>query len=496
MALVVVASGVLLRDVARNAMRISNGYGARVACSAVFVSGRALEDEMTRFTFPPIRFVSRLQVDYGKKCVTAFARLAPHLWTKACWKSRRFGCTLDSVDDGFIAQELSSAQHVPINYNQLEAELDKKGGGGFPIETHFPLGEKIDTIAQQKVRESIDFPRLSSAVEAHFNDTRLHARAFLLVKDGSIVLEKYGDGYTPEKRLLGWSMSKSVLSTLLAIRLQEGGVPGGLDSGVGIEQFSGDERSKITVKNLLRMSDGLDFDEFYSPLGDVPTMLFRNPDLVMANRTRMRTKPEEKPCFQYSSHSTNVLSAFLRSTFATHEDYLKFPHETLFPKVMPSAVFETDPTGTFVGSSFVWAVARDWARFGLLMLSGGNFGGERLLPESFVQLAQQAAPTSDGVYGSAQFWGHLPRDEGDTKQELERCNKLYPSRLDPDRGWIKRAFPSGVFFAHGFEEQIVLIAPQANLVMVRLGQTKEVVLNWDKVGLYQEIMAAAGVQGA
>jgi CubicO group peptidase (beta-lactamase class C family) len=113
---------------------------------------------------------------------------------------------------------------------------------------------------------------------------------------------------------------------------------------------------------------------------------------------------------------------------------------------------ETDPSGNFVGSSYVFATARDWARLGLFYLQNGNWQGEQILPENWVKLA--AAPVSvapQGEYGF-QLWLNAGNPAGS-------ANRKYPS------------LPDDLYYFSGYEGQQVLILPSRELVIVRLGQT-------------------------
>ena len=89
--------------------------------------------------------------------------------------------------------------------------------------------------------------------------------------------------------------------------------------------------------------------------------------------------------FQYTSGNSNILSRLIRHTVG-EQDYHAFPYEQLFYKIgMYSALLEPDASGTFVGSSYSFATARDWARFGLLYLNDGLAGQERILPAGWVK---------------------------------------------------------------------------------------------------------------
>ena len=119
---------------------------------------------------------------------------------------------------------------------------------------------------------------------------------------------------------------------------------------------------------------------------------------------------------------------------------------------MFSAVLEPDASGTFVGSSFCYATARDWARFGLLHLNNGKFGNEQILPPGWVHKSTQPSAAGQGEYGF-QWW----LNRGSTKDSNDR---IYPG------------LPTEMYFADGYEGQNIFIIPSKQLVVVRLGLTR------------------------
>jgi len=132
-----------------------------------------------------------------------------------------------------------------------------------------------------------------------------------------------------------------------------------------------------------------------------------------------------------------------RRQFADNQEYWAFPYRELFHKIgMNSAIMEPDASGTFVGSSYSFATARDWAKFGLLYLNDGVWEGERILPEGWVAYTATPAPNSEGDYGS--FF------------------RLNAGGQYPDA-------PREAYGAQGFQGQFVYIVPSQNLVVVRLG---------------------------
>jgi CubicO group peptidase (beta-lactamase class C family) len=118
---------------------------------------------------------------------------------------------------------------------------------------------------------------------------------------------------------------------------------------------------------------------------------------------------------------------------------------------MQSAVLEADARGTFGGSSYLYATARDWARFGQFLLQEGVWNGRAILPEGFVAMMHEAAPASRGAYGKGQVWLAGPGDEAG-----ERPREAVP----PDTWWLE-----------GHDGQSVAVVPSRGMVVVRLGLT-------------------------
>ena len=209
-----------------------------------------------------------------------------------------------------------------------------------------------------------------------------------------------------------------------------------------VETWKDDERSKITIHNLLQMNSGLEWDEDYSKISDVTKMLFLEKDMTKPQAEKPFVgKPNET--WYYSSGTSNLLSGILRKQFNRHQDYLDFPYDEFIDKIgMHSMLIEADMEGNYVGSSYAWATPRDWAKFGLLYLHRGNWNGTQLFDDSWVDYITKPTPTSDGRYG-AHFW-------------------LNAGGFHPD-------VPQDMYSANGYQGQRVYIIPSKNLVVVRFG---------------------------
>jgi CubicO group peptidase (beta-lactamase class C family) len=245
-------------------------------------------------------------------------------------------------------------------------------------------------------------------------------------------------------------MTKGALNALVGLRVKDGKMA--LTDRALMPEWrgEGDKRRDVSLDQLLRMSSGLEFDESYAnPLADVTVMLFARGDMArFAADKPLVHQPGAH--WAYSSGTSAIISGVLRATFANEQDYLRFPRERLFgPLGMRSAVLTSDASGTLVGSSLLYASARDFARLGLLYLQDGMWQGEQLLPEGWV--AYTLTPTkdaADGTYG-AHMWLKLPQSDGNGEPPM----------------------PDDAYYFLGHDEQIIAIVPSRDLVIVRLGLT-------------------------
>jgi hypothetical protein len=203
-----------------------------------------------------------------------------------------------------------------------------------------------------------------------------------------------------------------------------------------------DPRRAITVDHLLRMTSGLALAETHSGFDPLSQMLFLERDMAgYAERAPLEARPGTR--FAYTGGSTLILSRIIRDAVGGRaEDVLRFARRELFhPLDMRGVTFEVDAAGTPIGSTYVLAPARDWARFGLLFLNGGVARGRRILPEGWVSYSSSRTLSTNHAAG---FW--LPRNPG---------------------------WPRDSFYASGMLGQNVVVVPSERLVIVRFGATVE-----------------------
>lgn len=298
-------------------------------------------------------------------------------------------------------------------------------------------------VARRQTNLGLANPLLASQLNQD-NAAGLQTRALLIMSNGQTVGEAYAPGFDESSQHLGWSMGKSLISLLFG-RLE-------MKTGLSVAETAlfpawDDERRDISIEHLLHMSSGLGFNETYLPGSDATRMLF---NAYSASAVALE-KPSAHPPgtrFAYSSGTTNLLSRLLfERVGGTPAGAYEFLHkELLAPLGLAHTIVEPDPSGVFVGSSYVYATAKDWAQLGQLMVAGGMHAGERLLSADWVRRATQPNSSGNEPRYGYQFWLNAGGDE----------------LRWPD-------LPADAFAMQGNREQIVMMIPSRNLVLVRLG---------------------------
>ncbi len=328
-----------------------------------------------------------------------------------------------------------------------------------PTELPYPYGDlpQKDTVFQE-----VDYEKLENVVKNAFDTPGMEdkrTRSLLVVYKDHIIAEDYSEGFDKSTPILGWSMTKSITSTMYGILSRKGEID--VYEPADVPQWQNDERRNITYNDLLHMNSGLEWIEDYNTLSDVTRMLFQKSDMgaMQASKTLVG---KADSTWNYSSGTTNLLAGpLLKKKFSSQQEYLDFWYRELIDKIgMHSATIETDLSGSFVGSSYGWANTRDWAKFGLLYLNRGNWNGEQIIDSTWVDYVSTPTNTSNGRYG-AQFWlnagGHYPDA------------------------------PRDLFSANGYQGQYVFIIPSKDLVIVRMGLMEEP--EFDVNGLLRDLVS-------
>lgn len=410
---------------------IMAGMVAKTMCSCVYATGRTPESVAAEElqVFPGL---SLADVKFTADS-TVTARLFFHTSTAIYRKG--LGCTLIAERS---ADEIKSQK---INLPEPPPPIDSLV---WPMGNHIPdtvLSGVNYTMVQQVVAESFQDVDSENPVFTH---------GVVVLYKGHLIAEKYAPGYTHTSRMMGWSMTKTITNALIGLLVKDGKLA--VDEPAPVSEWQNNEGKSITLNHLLQASSGLQWNEsYFSPTSDFHNMFTRSDDKG-AYAAGLPLKRTPGTYFEYSSGSTNILSRIIRQQVGD-ENYYRFPYEKLFYKLgMNTVLLEPDASGTFVGSSYSYASARDWARFGLLYLQDGMWNGERILPEGWVKYSTtpgSAAPLRQ--YG-AQIWLNYGNPNDTTQVE-------YPG------------LPNEAIILDGFEKNFVVLIPSKQLVIVRLGVT-------------------------
>jgi CubicO group peptidase (beta-lactamase class C family) len=268
--------------------------------------------------------------------------------------------------------------------------------------------------------------------------------AYLVIQNDEVVYEEYWDSYNNKSLSNSFSMAKSIVTILMQVAIQEGKIKS-LDQAVGdyFPEFNNTELSKkLTVGDLSRMSSGLNWEESYSNPFSVTTRAYFGEDL---EEIILGLKVVEEPGkeYKYLSGNTQLLAMIIEK--ATGQKLSDYASEKLWKPMGASsdALWMIDKAGGLEKAYCCFnSNARDFARFGKLWLNKGNWNGKQLIDTSFVDLSVKP------VFKNTQFYGYS--------------------------WWLDySSFDTDVYFMRGILGQYVIVVPEYDLVIVRLGHKRD-----------------------
>jgi CubicO group peptidase (beta-lactamase class C family) len=310
--------------------------------------------------------------------------------------------------------------------------------------TAWPMGDKDATApANAGVEAALDWA---------FAQKQHNTRAVVVVHQGKIVGERYAPGWTKDTPQISWSAGKSITAALVGIIVQQGALT--VDDPAPIKEWRAnkeDPRGQIRVRDLLRMSSGLDFANLglagsASYTRDNKHMRIYFDGLnVFDHAVNQPTDLPPNTQYRYRNSDPLTLGRIVKETVEKRgENYLTFPQRALFDKIgARNFVLETDAWGNFIMTGFDYGAARDWARFGLLHLWDGQWQGQRILPEDWLEFISTPAPADK--------------------------NKGYGGLWWLNRGGQWKGVPEDAIRASGHMGQYTMVIPSRDAVIVRLG---------------------------
>lgn len=411
--------------------QIGAGYIAKVLCSGIFISKREPEEILERDLKIPALDYFDYDINYEEKSVTTSI-----LWGLITRKAFFLGewgtvLTFEPIPNLFFNKE------TQINFSKFSGDANLEISGEF---------------------KEINYQLLDQMVNNQFmiegSSSELNTKAILVLYKGKIIAEKYESHISEETRLCGWSMTKTFGNALAGVLVKKGFVK--VDAPLNLSFWKNDSsKNKITLDNILRMSTGLEFEESYKKYdSDVMKMLYLVDDAAKyAAEKKLIHKPGT--VWNYSSGTSNILAKFISDVLERNQiEPYKFVYDELLNKIgMNSSIVESDPSGTMLLSTGLFATAREWARFGKLYLHNGNWNDEQILPEWWIKYSTKATETSRFKKYGAHIW-------------------IKPqSAKKPEQWEIIKQLPDDLMYAAGHYGQFLFIVPSKDLIVVRLAQT-------------------------
>ena len=416
------------------AFPIISGFDAKQVCTCVFVSNRdtkALDtSEMAELPFS----LGSYEVNTKDSSVTAT------VWGMAKKKAiyrKGIGCTLinDITEQQLRSQVFAIPAPPLLNTDTIP----------------WPYGDKMPDTFPPNINITKLKAVVNSAFTAAYKDKKPRTRAVIVVYNGQIIAEQYAPGFSKDTKMYGWSMAKSFTAALIGTLVKAGKLDVKKHAPVPEWKDAKDPRYAITTEHLLQQTSGLNFLEDYTKMSDVTNMLYKQGDMAAFTAAHPLAHTPGT-VFSYSSGNSNILSRIIRQTVG-EKDYAAYPFTALFYKIgMYHTSVEPDASGTYVGSSYINATARDYARFGLLYYNNGVWNGEHILPEDWVQQTTTAPAANKQKNYGYQFW-------------LNGVQANNPSQH------IFKDVPADMFYCDGYAGQYIYIIPSRKLVVVRLGLT-------------------------
>ena len=286
------------------------------------------------------------------------------------------------------------------------------------------------------------------AMPQYLKDTleKYNSVAFVIIKNDSLFFEKYWESYSDSSISNSFSMAKSIVGILIGIANEEGKIKS-LDEPIGnyISEFKEGEKYKITIRHLLMMSSGLDWDEAYGSPLSVTTEAYYGTDLYKIAVNQKAINPPGKN-FIYQSGNTELLGIILEK--ATGKSLSEYASEKLWKPLhaMHIAEWSLDKeNGREKSYCCFYSNARDFARFGSLYLHDGNMFGKQIVSADYVKTSTTLTPLSDEGKPNEDYGYHW---------------------------WITKYNDHHIFYMRGILGQYVVVIPDLQLIFVRLGHRR------------------------
>ena len=288
----------------------------------------------------------------------------------------------------------------------------------------------------------------NTTLDAYMNDH--HVQGVIVIKDNQIHLEKYADDSSQESLWTSFSVAKSVSSMLVGVALKEGAIES-LEDPLKkyINEFKGYDYGEVTVRQLLTVTSGIDWNEDYEdPNSDVGQMYKAHcqgtESHILTYMKPLKFAHQPGTHWNYSTGETDLVGILVQK--ATGISLAEYISEKIWkPFGMESDAYwlADECSHLNLGGSGLSASLRDFARLGMLMLDGGKIGNKNILSGEWMK---------------------------------DATSLLYQTNEQGDGyGYLWWRFKDGSYGAFGIFGQMIFINPHKNLVIAQMAA-------WPKAG--------------
>jgi CubicO group peptidase (beta-lactamase class C family) len=300
--------------------------------------------------------------------------------------------------------------------------------------------------------------------------------AFLVIRNDSMLLEKYYSGYSNSTAIPSFSAAKAFVSALVGIAIHEGYIKS-VDEPITnyLPELDKEKFGRIKIIDLLNMRSGIKFNEGYvNPFGEVAKFYYGTNIKRYVKKLKIEMEPDKE--FNYISVNTQLLGMIVAN--ATHRPLHQYLQEKIWTKLGMEydASWSIDSKKHQTEKAFccINARARDFAKFGRLYLNKGNWNGEQIVPEEWVEASEDVSSGKNNYIYSYQWWHNVtyePLTDTSTRKAPYRIVEI-PVQGEKNKTMKVIVRPANDFYALGLLGQYIYVNPAKKIVIVRMGKAE------------------------
>lgn len=366
----------------------------------------------------------------------------------------------------FSLNSCTVGRYVFYNFANIDdyKKFQNKSISNDPQKVHFFAEAKGDSVVLPKINRKDK----KYAWEEGLKKTK--TVAFLIMRNDTILYEHYDNGYEQDTPVNSFSMAKSYVSTLLGMARDEGLIESLNEPVTNYLPDLPEALEQVSLLDLLNMRSGIDFNESYvSPFSDAAVYYYGRNIEKQFDKLELAYEPDTR--FAYRSVNTQLLAEVVEAVYdrPLNELMQEKIWQPLGAERPASWSVDKKNGGTFKAFCCLNAVARDFARLGVLFLNEGNWYGEQLISKDWVEeVTTFKEPLNEFDY-KYQWWHHSTARTYTDSLAIPPMHEFYEYTREGETKQAVR-WPNGTYSAEGHLGQYIYVNPKERVVIVRLGK--------------------------